>query len=66
MRALFDLDALDQLRLDEHGALLITLKAALGGAVDGHRHVFGVTQAPDVDGLAAGLGRTAHVHTGQG
>ena len=64
--AFLHLDVLDQLRLDEDRALLVALEAALGRAIDGHRHVLGVAQAPDVDGLAPGLGRSAHVHPGQG
>ncbi|MNJ29697.1 hypothetical protein D3C77_242720 [compost metagenome] len=66
VRAFLHFDVLDQLRLDEDGALLITLEAAFGCAIDGHRHVFGVAQAPDVDGLATGLDRAAHVHPRQG
>ncbi|MNH00911.1 hypothetical protein D3C79_601170 [compost metagenome] len=66
VRAFLHFDVLDQLRLDEYGALLITLEAAFGRAIDGHRHVFGIAQAPDVDGLATGLDRAAHVHPGQG
>jgi hypothetical protein len=66
VQALFDLDVLDQLGFDEDGALLVALEAALGRTIDGHRHVFGIAQAPDVDGLATGLGRAAHVHPRQG
>jgi len=57
--AFLHFDALDQLGLDEHRALLVALEAALGGAVDGQRDVFGVTETADVDGLAAGFERTA-------
>ncbi len=46
--------------------MLVALEAALGGAVDGQRYVFGITEAADVDGLAAGFQRTALAHAGQG
>ena len=46
--------------------MLVTLKACLGGTVNGQRHVFGIAETTDVDGLAAGLQRAALADTGQG
>ena len=66
VRALFHFHPPDQFRLDENHSLLVALEAALGGAVDGDRHVLGVPQAPDVDGLAAGFQRAAEADAGQG
>lgn len=53
--AFLHFDALDQLRLDKHGALLVALETAFGRAIDGQRHVFGIAEATDVDGLTAGF-----------
>lgn len=59
-------DALDQLGLDKHRALLVAFEAALGGAVDGERHVFGIAETANVDGLATGFERATLADPGQG
>ena len=46
--------------------MLVALEAALGGTVDGQRHVFGIAEAADVDGLATGFQRAALADAGQG
>ena len=64
--ALLHFNAFDQLGLDKDGALLIALKAALAGTIQGEGYVLGVAQAPDIHRLPTRLGRATHGHTRQG
>ena len=64
VRAFIDVNALEQLRFDEHRALAVFLEP-FGRAVQHHVDIFHIAHPPDVQTLSAGTRGAGHRDAGQ-